>query len=120
MTVAENKALIRSLYDAINTGNLERIDELFAADFVDRSTAEQVPGPQGVKQYFMQLRAAVPDLFVIIEDLFGEDESVAVRTIWRGTLAESPEREATRTMMQIFRVVDGRILEEWNEGADLL
>ncbi|GHO46523.1 ester cyclase [Ktedonospora formicarum] len=118
MSSSEKKNLIRSLYEAINAGNLVRIDEVFAPDFVDRSTSEQIPGPQGVRAYFSQLRAALPDLTITIDDLFAEDNRVAVRTTWRGTLASG--REVHRTMMQIFRIHQGFILEEWNEGADLL
>jgi predicted SnoaL-like aldol condensation-catalyzing enzyme len=120
MSREENKATIRALYAAINTGELARIDEIFSADFVDRSTADQVPGPQGVWEYFTGLRLALPNLSITIEELVAENETVAVRTTWRGTLAGRPEGEVCRTMMQIFHLVDGRIREEWNEGADLL
>ena len=30
------------------------------------------------------------------------------------------DRRIVRTMMQIFRIVDGQIEEEWNEGGSLL
>ena len=122
MAIAENKALVRSLFEAINAGNLARIYEVFAADFVDRSTAEQVPGPDGVQQYFTRLRAALPDLYITIDDLIAEDEKVVVRTTWRGTYegSSSAGRQVARTMIQMFRIVNNKIQEEWNEGADLL
>ena len=113
-----NKALIRSLYDAINAGELDIIETLFAHDFADRSAPEQEAGPQGVRAYFVELRASLPDLRVSIEDLLAEGEKVAVRTSWRGTTAGGDER--SRSLIQIFRIVEGLIREEWNEGGALL
>jgi predicted SnoaL-like aldol condensation-catalyzing enzyme len=113
-----NKAMIRSLYAAINAGDLDIIETLFAPDFVDHSTPEQDAGPEGVRQYFRELRAALPDLHVTIDDLLTEGEKVVVRTGWRGTTPGGNEH--SRSLIQIFRIVDGAIREEWNEGGALL
>src|SRR5690348_4385021 len=116
MHTEENKAIIRRLVEeALNQGKLETIDTLFAADFVDRSTPDQPPGPAGVKRYIAQVRADVPDLRVSIDDLIAEGDKVVIRTTWRGTHPSS--QQSARTMIQIFRLADGKIQEEWNEGA---
>lgn len=127
MQIEQNKAIVRLVFEsAMNQGNLEIIDEVFDPHFVDHSTADQVAGLAGVRDYFTQVRAGFPDIHVTIDDLIAEGSSVAVRTTWQGTHLGTYEgiaptgRQVTRTMLQIFRIVDGKILEEWNEGKGLL
>jgi predicted ester cyclase len=126
MQAESNKQIIRQVFEeAFNQKNMELIDVLFSTHFVDQSTPDQPAGPQGVKEYFAQVHASFPDMQVIIEDLIAEGEKVVVRTTWHGThqgkLAdvEPTGKQVTGTMIQIFRVVDNKILEEWNEGSDL-
>ena len=127
MSIEANKAIIRTLYEkAFNEGQVAVVDELFSPQFVDHSTPEQETGSAGVKAYIEQVRSGFPDIHVTIEDIFAEGERVAVRTTWRGMHSgvyegvEATGRHVARTMMQIFRMFDGKIVEEWNEGAGLL
>jgi predicted ester cyclase len=127
MREESNKQIIRQVFEeAFNHKNIELIDILFSLHFIDQSTPDQPTGPQGVKEYFAQVHTIFPDMQVTIDDLIAEGEKVVVRTRWSGThmdkLAdvEPTGKQVTRTMIQIFRVVDGKILEEWNEGSDLL
>jgi steroid delta-isomerase-like uncharacterized protein len=127
VSIEENKALISLLFEeAFNRGNLAIVDKIFSSHFVDHSTPDQAVGPQGVKDYFMSIRTGFPDMHVAVDALIAEGDQVAVRTIWRGThmgeyegLAETG-RQVVRTMIQIFRIEDGKIVEEWNEGEGLL
>ena len=127
MSVEANKAIIRTLYEKVfNEGHSAIVDVLFSPQFVDSSTPEQAAGSAGVKAYVEQVRNGFPDIYVSIEDMVAEHEKVAARTTWRGTHlgvyegVEATGKRVERTMMQIFRVSDGKILEEWNEGAGLL
>ncbi len=122
-----NKFLIRQIFEeALNHGNIEIVDTLFSSSFVDHSTHDQVPGPKGVKDYFVQVREGFPDIHVTIDDLIAVDDIVVVRTTWRGIHRGVYEgiapmgRQTIRTMIQIFRIVDNKISEEWNEGRGLL
>src|SRR5215813_1808883 len=127
MSTAANKAIMHRVFEeGLNQGRLEIIDELFSTRFMDHSTPEQAVGIEGVKEYFALVRRAVPDISVSIEDIVAEGEKVVVRTMWRGTHlrtsdgAPTPSRQVARTMIQIFRIVNGKIEEEWNEGGNLL
>lgn len=123
----ENKVLLSRLFEeALHQGNLTIVDESFSGDFVDHSTPDQLAGPQGVKDYFVAIRTGFPNIHVSIDDLLAEGDRVVVRSTWRGThlggyegLAPTGKR-VTRTLIQIFRVADGKIMEEWNEGGGLL
>ena len=126
-TLAKNKMLVRRIYnEALLQGNLEIVDEVFSSDFVDHSTPDQPTGPGGVRAYFEAIRHGFPDVRVVIDDIIAESEKVVVRTTWRGMQMGSYEgvaptgEVATRTLMQIFRIVDGVIVEEWNEGGSML
>lgn len=127
MSVEENKTLINLLFEeAFNRGNLVLIDKVFSWHFVDHSTPDQPVGPQGVKDYFMSIHTGFPDMHVVVDALIAEGDQVAVRTTWRGThLGEYEGVAATgeqvmRTLIQIFRIEDDKIVEEWNEGGGLL
>ncbi len=118
MSSEVNKAIIRRVIEeVINQGNLSIIDDVFSPAFVDHSTPDQPPGPAGVKAFVSLMRARLPDLHIDIDDLIAEGDKVVVRTTWQGTHADTPAR---RTMIQIFRLADGKIVEEWNEGEGLL
>lgn len=119
MQAEENKAIIRRLVEeGVNQGKLETVDELFAPEFIDRSTPDQPPGPDGVKTYVSLVRAGFPDLSVSIDDVIAEGDKVVIRTTWRGTRPSG--QQSARTMIQIFRLANGKIAEEWNEGESLL
>ena len=121
-----NKALIRRLFEeGFHSGKLIVVDEVFHPNFVDRSTPEQPPGTEGVKDYISMVRTGFPDISITIEDLVAEEERVVVRTTWRGTHLGEYEgiaptsKQVTRSMIQIFHVKDGKLLEEWSEGESL-
>ena len=126
MSAEANKALIRRLFvEGFNSGNLAVVDEIFHPEFVDRSTPEQPVGIEGVKDYIRMVRTGFPDISITIEDLIAEEDKVVVRTTWRGThlgaydgIAPTGKR-VTRSMIQIFHVRDGKLLEEWVEGESL-
>ena len=126
MPAEANKALMRRLFEeGFHSGKLAVVDEIFYPNFVDRSTPEQPPGTKGVKDYISMVRTGFPDISITIEDLVAEEERVVVRTTWRGTHLGEYEgiaptgKQVTRSMIQIFHVKDGKLLEEWSEGESL-
>ena len=62
---------------------------------------------------------------VLVNKSGGKQDKVAVRTTWRGTHLGEYEgiaptgKQVTRTMIQIFHLRDGKLLEEWVEGESL-
>ena len=124
MSVDDNKAIIRRVFDeALNQGKLELVDELFNSDFVDHSTPEQATGPTGVKDFFSSVRSSFPDIHVTIDDMIAEGSKVVVRTTWYGsqqrreTDNDPTGKQGRGTLIQIFRLENGQIVEEWNEGT---
>jgi len=122
-----NKAIARRLYEeAVNPKNLDVIDEIFATDFVGRPAGNpDVHGPEGVKQFFAMLFDPFPDIHATVEDMFAERDKVVCRVTYFGThqgeLMGIPptEKQVTLTGIVIFRIADGKIVEDWGV-ADFL
>lgn len=119
-----NKALARRFVEeVVNQGNLALVDELIAPDFVSHSHGIQ--GRDAYRQLLAGIRTAFPDLQMEIEQLIAEGEWVALR----GTTSHTHEGpfmsipptgiHGSHSGMAMVRVVDGRIVEFWEE-ADML
>ena len=83
-----NKALVRRWLDEVLTqGNLWRVDELFAPNYVlhDPSFPQEVHGREGIRRYVAASRAAYPDACFVIEDQIAERDMVPTRWTARGT-----------------------------------
>lgn len=127
MSSEENEAIVREAVEAFNQNDVQAVDRLFAAGYVDHdpSRAGMPPGPESVKQAWSMLRAAFPDLQVTVEDVISEGNKVAVRGVAGGThkgeLMGIPPtgRRVTVTLIDINRIEKGRLVERWGE-TDML
>jgi predicted ester cyclase len=123
MSVDENKALIRRLYDDVFARwNLAVVDELIGHEFIGHEMPPETPrGPVGFKQFYGRLRSAFPDLRYGVDDVIAEGDKVVVRWTWKCThkgefMGIAPTgRQATVTGMAIYRVAEGKCVERWVE-----
>ena len=101
MSLEDNKAVIRRLYDAFNTVDLKAIDEALAADVVDLLPLKgQASGVEGFKERLIRLRKSFPDLSFTIETMIAEgDGSQSDRRCVAHTLARlwASQRQANRS-----------------------
>jgi steroid delta-isomerase-like uncharacterized protein len=82
----EAKAKVRRfIEEAWNKGNMRVIDELFASDYVLHEPAEDVKGPQALREMVKGFRDAFPDLLCTIEDQIAEGDLVATRWTLRAS-----------------------------------
>ncbi len=115
----ENTATFRrAIEEGWNKGNLAAIDELFAPDFVEHQ-AGIAPGRDGVKGSIQVLRSAFADLHLHVEDAVADGDRVWLRLHATGT-HEGPfmgmpatGRRIDITVIDIARIVDGRLVEHW-------
>lgn len=125
MAKEQNIATQQRMGEAINTGNLDVLDDVMSPDVVDHDPApEQGAGPHGFKQFFTTMRTAFPDLQVEVEQLVADDENVAFAYRITGThqgdfqgIAPTGRRISARGM-QISRFADGRIVERWGSSDE--
>lgn len=125
MPTEDNKAVVRSFYEAQSEGDLDAMRELLAPDFVDRSVLPgQEPDREGYIRGIAEDRAAFSDIRVIIEDQAAEGDKVISRITTRGVhdrgdfMGALPiGREWETTGIAIHRVSGGKIVEEWSESG---
>ncbi len=118
----DNKAISRRAFEeAFSAGNLDVLDELFAADFVghDPALPEDLHGPGGMRQVVGMYRDAFPDLRITVDDQLAEGDEVATRFTGRGThqgelMGVPPSgNQVTLTGIVIDRFSGGQIMESW-------
>ena len=127
MSTEENEALVRRWEKLWNSTDLALADELFALNFVlhDPSTPIEIRGPEGYKQDITRFRSAFPDLYVTLQDVVAEESKVVARWTFNGThtgpLRNMPAtgKRVTVTGIDIFRIEDGKIVEEWSNADGL-
>ncbi len=123
MPLEENKAIIRRWFEAENKKDLSQIEDIVAPDFFDHT--HQLKGVEEYKQRFNMFIKAFPDFHETIEDIIAEGDRVWVHFKFSGThtgeylgLAPTGKKIAVE-VVDIFRMVDGKVVEEW-EIADAL
>jgi steroid delta-isomerase-like uncharacterized protein len=124
ISVDDNKALVRATFDALDKV-LEAHESYYAKDWVGRFPGMPPLDLDGHRQYSEVMMTAFPDLERTIEDLVAEGDKVVARWTAKGTNTgdfngmPATGKYATSSGITIFRIADGRIVEEWSE-SDLL
>jgi serine phosphatase RsbU (regulator of sigma subunit) len=126
VSLEENKALVRRFLEEQAKGNLDVIDELLSADFVDRSL---VPGQGPTREDFKRSIAEILEAFSIvsftIEEQIAEGDTVVTkyteRSVIRGEWFGMPPTGTEENFQGIYihRISDGKIIEEWSQANTL-
>ena len=109
-----NKAMVRSLMEAINAENLDAVDELFAPELA-----------KPTKRSFAAFRAAFPDWHMEIAELVAEGNTVVGRFRCSGTnrgeFKGSPPTGKRMEVDEVYflRVEDGKFVDFWGLEDDL-
>lgn len=111
VSTEENKAIVRRFVEEVqNGGNIDAVDELCSSGFVNGTA---------------MFRRVFPDSHFTIEDMVAEGDKVATRKAFRGThrgefMGVPPTgREVSISLIEIVRVVGGRVVEHWAVGDNL-
>jgi steroid delta-isomerase-like uncharacterized protein len=122
MSTEQNKAMARQMIEeVISRGDLSRVDEYLAPDFVER---EELPpglpgGREGVKQLTAILHSAFPDFKATVDDLVAEGDKVVIRQTWRGThrgefMGVPPTgKSVSFGVIDVLRIAGGKVVEHW-------
>ena len=120
--VEQNKTLVRRYYDDVLTGrDAEQLPELLGPGFTSHGPGGVTVGIEGYEAAVAQTHAAFADLVVTIHDQVAEGDRVATRWSATGTQTGSyagvpaSNRQVTVSGIHIHRVVDGRLIEHWEE-----
>jgi steroid delta-isomerase-like uncharacterized protein len=119
----ENKAVARRIIEEVwNKKNLDAIDELIAADYVDHTLPPGLPaGREGARAFIGTYLNAFPDVKLTIEDMITEGDKVVTR--WTATGTHTGElmgipatgKRITVTGLDITRFSGGKSVEFWGQ-----
>ena len=123
----QNKAtVLRSEFELWSKGDLAVADQLYSPEFVCHFiVGPEWRGVEGIKEQVRQHRTSFPDWTERVDDIVAEGDRVVIRFTSSGThrgafAGTAPTgRKVTIQEVAIFRVVGGKIVEQWGE-PDLL
>jgi steroid delta-isomerase-like uncharacterized protein len=128
MSTETNKAICRRMLDQLyNQHRPDLIPEFFAEDLVVYvGRASRLPvGIEGYKQRVISALTAFPDIRITVDDEIAEGDKVVYRWTVTGThegeFAGIPptRRAVTRAGIAIYRLVNGKIAENWLFADDV-
>jgi steroid delta-isomerase-like uncharacterized protein len=124
MTTLDNISLMERWYREVwRERKNETIYELLAPNAVligQTGPQEKIHGPKEFAAFADRIRDAFPDTDLVVQDAFGVDDKVVVR--WSATMTHKGDSLGVRatgkrveiTGMSIARIVDGKIVEGWD------
>ena len=112
MSLETNRKLVYQVYDAINTQDLARLDELFDPQVFRHAMGEV--GNESARKALRDAFAAYPETCFVVEDVLVEGDKAALRVTIHGR-PTAPDSELP-IIMEIFRIENGRVAEIWGAG----
>jgi len=120
--VDRNKELALQANEEIwNRGNFDNLEAMFARDFVSHflPSGTRWEGLKAFKKSLVEHREAFPDWKEVVNLVVAEGDYVVLQYVSSGTnlgsfLGNPPTGKKIRiSEMTIFRIVDGKITEQW-------
>ena len=113
------KAVFRRLVEIYAVGDLSALDQLIAPNYIGHASAgdRDLEGFRQSIKYFHNLFVYGKDSFEV-NDQFVEGEKVATRMTAHVTMRATGE-PVTLIGINIARIVDGKLVEEWNTWEQL-
>jgi len=117
-----NKAVVRRAFEALEKGDIATLNALFDPQgpwHTPKGTTIIQGGPFPDLQSSCPMCAALDGRKITIEVMLAEGDLVAVRSTWSGKYTGNYKgiqisgKEVSMIYVNIYRVVDGRIRENW-------
>ena len=122
----QNLEMTKKLGEAVSSGNLQALHEIFSANVVEHDSAPgQGAGPEGYIKLFTIMRTAFPDLKITVDHIVQDENNLAMAYTMRGThegdfMDIAPTGKAFEARgMQISRFENGKIVERWGSSDEL-
>ena len=124
----QNKQLVLRWREERNKANVNVVDELCTPDCVLYMSGLPAPGPVRGREAFKQLFAAyltafefhsMPEFLIAEGDLVAIHETYQLKHIGAFQGLPPTGKDVTVTGTEIYRIVDGKFVEQWVE-ADML
>jgi len=124
ITEEEAKALLDSVLEIWNNGNLALVEDVFAPEIVARTSTfpEDIVGLEGINSWVTFARTAFPDLLMTFDEVIVKGDKIVARFTFSGTntgplnmpFGDLPptDKKVRITGLGIDRVQNGKITEE--------
>ena len=116
----ENRQVVLGCWGVANSHDPSGFETYYAEDVVYHGNDGEIRGRENVKAYLQTFMTALPDLKLTVEDIFGEGDRVFSRARLRGTntgefngMPPTGKSIDIAWIMNVCRVQDGKIIEEW-------
>lgn len=126
MGVQENKQLVRRFIEiGWGTGDERVFDECLDRNCHRHLSGAVSSGQTDAKLALALVHIGIPDMQVTIEQLFGEEDMVVVRSVTRGThkgeyVGVPPTgRSVEIAAVDLYRIANGKIVESWHNVDEL-
>jgi len=128
MSTEQNKSVVQRAFDSMSEGRdqfLAEHDEIYGENLVGHFSGMPPVDRDMHRQFGLATYSSFPDLKRPVEELIAEDDKVVARWSSVGThsgdfMGTPPTGKTVRTTgITIFRLEDGKIVEEWSE-SDML
>ena len=108
MTAEQNKDVIRRFVkEVLTAGDLDRIDDLLAPNYVNRTMDADLAAFKGI---VAALDAAVPERHYDVEELVAEGDAVVAR--FTGEMTDKTGTTTAIRGLTYYRLADGKIVED--------
>jgi steroid delta-isomerase-like uncharacterized protein len=125
----QNGELVKAWFDEVwNKGDESTIDRLFDPGGIAHGlgdTDQDVHGPDEFRPFARNLRGAIPDIHIAIEDMLEQGDKVMVRVVLTGHhngggLGVPATGRPVRVQgIVLVRCCEGKIVEGWNSWDQL-
>src|SRR5690348_10336496 len=101
---------MKKIVEMFNTGNVSEVNEILSSEYIDhqndsiRSLESQFDGPEEFQNIVRGARKSLPNLSVLIEDIFERDNKVATRLHWH---SEANGKIIDRETIDILQIENG-------------
>ncbi|MGO9604619.1 MAG: ester cyclase [Candidatus Binataceae bacterium] len=120
-----NKALVRRYFDFLNQSNLPSEEFLSPAFVFHDPGMPNVNDLASVRQFIAACNSACPDQRSTIQDIIAEGDKVVCR--WSASMTHEGDfmgipatgKHVTLTGISIYRILGGKLEEEWNYADTL-
>ena len=107
-TAEDNKDVVRRFIKGVlDAGELDRLDDLLAPDYVNRAFDVDLPA---FKEMLAALMAALPERHYDIEELVAEGDAVVAR--FAGEMTDRAGNPISLRGLTYYRLADGKIVED--------
>ena len=121
MSTEQNKAVIQRYFEAQNHRSPEEAFDFFSPNILSHSVPGQdsAVGIHVIKDFFISLHDAIPDMHVTLHDMIAEGDKVVARYYVSGMqtkeiMGQPAGQQFAMNGLTIYRLEHGKITEVWS------